>query len=36
LEDLTGHKIDLVEEGTVKSFAVENVNRDRQLIYERT
>lgn len=25
LEDLTGRKIDLVEEGTLKSFAVENV-----------
>ena len=35
LEDLTGHKIDLVEEGTVKSVALDNVNRDRQLIYER-
>ena len=35
LEDLTGHKIDLVEEGTLKPFAVESVNRDKQLIYER-
>lgn len=36
LEDLTGHKVDLVEEGTLKPFAVESVNRDKQLIYERT
>ncbi len=36
LEDLTGHRIDLVEEGTLKPFAVESVNRDKRLIYERT
>ena len=36
LEDITGHKIDLVEEGTLKPFAVESVNRDKRLIYERT
>ena len=35
LEDITGHKIDLVEEGTLKSFAVDNVNRDKKLIYAR-
>ena len=35
LEDLTGHKIDLVEEGTLKPFAVESVNRDKKLIYAR-
>ena len=35
LEDITGHKIDLVEEGTLKPFAVESVNRDKKLIYER-
>ena len=34
--DITGHKIDLVEEGTLKPFAVESVNRDKRLIYERT
>ena len=27
--------IDLVEEGTLKPFAVESVNRDKKLIYER-
>lgn len=35
LEDLTGHKIDLVEEGTLKPFAIESVNRDKKLIYAR-
>lgn len=35
MEDLTGHKVDLVEEGTLKPFAIDSVNRDRLLIYER-
>ena len=35
LEDLTGQKIDLVEEGTLKPFAIESVNRDKKLIYAR-
>ena len=35
LEDLTGYKIDLVEEGSLKPFAVDSVNRDKHLIYER-
>ena len=35
LEDLIGHKVDLVEEGTLKSYAVESVNRDKKMIYER-
>jgi predicted nucleotidyltransferase len=35
LEDLIGHKVDLVEEGTLKSYAVESVNRDEKMIYER-
>lgn len=35
LEDLLGHKVDLVEEGTLKPYAVENVNRDKKLIYAR-
>ena len=35
LEDLTGHKIDLVEEGTLKPYAVDSVNRDKKLIYAR-
>ena len=35
LEDLIGHKVDLVEEGTLKPYAVDSVNRDKKLIYER-
>ncbi len=35
LEDLLGLEVDLVEEGTLRPWAVENVNRDRRLIYER-
>ena len=35
LEDLTGQKIDLVEEGTLKPFAIDSVNRDKKLIYAR-
>ena len=34
-EKATGHKIDLVMEGAVKSFAAESVNKDRILIYEK-
>jgi hypothetical protein len=35
LEDLIGRKVDLVEEGTLKPFATESVNRDKKLIYAR-
>ena len=35
LEDLLGLEVDLVEEGTLRPWAVENVNRDRRLIYDR-
>jgi hypothetical protein len=35
LEDLIGHKVDLVEVGTLKSYAEESVNRDKKLIYAR-
>ena len=35
LEDLLGRKVDLIEEGTLKSFATESVNRDKKLIYAR-
>ncbi len=35
LEDLIGHKVDLVEDGTLKPWALESVNRDKKLIYER-
>ena len=35
LEDLIGHKIDFVEERTLKPFAIESVNHDKKLIYAR-
>ena len=35
LEDLLGCEVDLVEEGKLRPWAVESVNRDRRLIYER-
>ena len=35
LEALTGKKVDLVEEGQLKSFAIESFNKEKVLIYER-
>jgi hypothetical protein len=35
LEDLLGLEVDLVEDGTLRSWAVESVNKDKRLIYER-
>ena len=35
LEDLLKCEVDLVEEGTLRPWAVESVNRDKKLIYER-
>jgi hypothetical protein len=35
LEDLLGREVDLVENGTLRPWAIESVNRDKQLIYER-
>ena len=35
LEDLLNCEVDLVEDGTLRPWAVESVNRDRRLIYER-
>ena len=35
LEDLLDCEVDLVEEGTLRPWAVESVNRDKKLIYER-
>ena len=35
LKEHLGREVDLVEEGTLKSFAVESANRDKRLIYER-
>jgi len=36
LEDLLNCEVDLVEDGTLRPWAVDSVNRDRRLIYERT
>ena len=36
LEDLLDCEVDLVEEGTVRPWAAESIDRDRRLIYERT
>lgn len=36
LEDLLNCEVDLVEEGTLRPWAVDNVNHDKKLIYERT
>ena len=35
LEERLGRRVDLVEEGTLKPYAVESANHDKQLIYER-
>ena len=35
LEDMLGSQVDLVEEGTLRPWAVESVNKDKKLIYER-
>ena len=35
LEDLLGLEVALVEEGALRPWAVESVNNDKQLIYER-
>ena len=35
LEDLLNCKVDLVEDGTLRPWAAESVNRDKRLIYEK-
>lgn len=35
LEDILDKDVDLVENGTLRQYAVESVNHDKQLIYER-
>ena len=35
LEEIVGKELDLVEEGTLRPWAVDSVNKDKQLIYER-
>ena len=36
LSERLGREVDLVENGSLMPFAVDNVNRDKYLIYERT
>ena len=36
LEDILGKKVDMVENGRLKEFALSSANRDKILIYERT
>ena len=36
LENLIGRKVDIVEDGTLRPWAVDSVNNDKFLIYERT
>ena len=36
LQERLGLNVDLVEEGTLKPFAVDSANRDKKLVYERT
>lgn len=35
LKKMLGHEVDLVEEGTLRPWAVETVEREKKLIYER-
>lgn len=35
LEDLLNCEVDLVEDGTLRNWAVDSVNREKKLIYER-
>jgi hypothetical protein len=35
LQERLGLDVDLVEEGTLMSFAVDSANRDKKLVYER-
>lgn len=36
LEDILGKRVDLVENGRLKDFAITSANQDKILIYERT
>lgn len=36
LEDILGIRVDLIENGKLKDFAVQSANNDKILIYERT
>lgn len=36
LEDIFNRDVDLVEYGTLRPYAIDSVNHDKKLIYERT
>ena len=36
LKELLGREVDLVEEGSLRPYAIDKVNHDKILIYERT
>ena len=36
LKKILGREVDLVEEGTLRPWAVDSVNKEKKLIYERT
>ncbi len=36
LQERLGVEVDLVEEGTLRPFAMDSANRDKKLVYERT
>lgn len=36
LQERLGVDVDLVEEGTLRPFAMDSANRDKKLVYERT
>lgn len=36
LENIIGRRVDIVEDGTLRPWAVDRVNKDKYLIYERT
>ena len=35
LKKLLGREVDLIEEGSLRPYAVDSVNRDKKLVYER-
>lgn len=36
LENIIGRRVDIVEDGTLRPWAVDSVNKDKYLIYEKT
>jgi len=35
LKELLGREVDLIEDGSLRPYAVDSVNRDKKLVYER-